>query len=444
MLHAEQVTLAERLFTYIDTGDTATMGAIYRQPVDEYVSPAFAAREQERLFRARPLCVGLSGLLDRGAYATHDLSGLPLLLSRDTDGAFRALNVCRHRCAPGRGLWQSAATGALPCVGLWTDGQPVARPEDAAFAAVPRAQLGLRRWPRPRKRLLWVMPIRCVRSMPQVTSVRSPRTRRLWPGRLSSLRPAGAAPAHELEAAARHLPRVLSLLRAAPSFDLQHLSRQPDDLRPLGHAFPPGGRTPLDHGAQGRCAAGLEPAAAHGRHLRAVPEHRARLATRPHRAVADLPRRHPRRIRGPALAVHARTGTSTVHAIGTNLELVAHGSRTRIFPSARASSRAFTPCPDHFVRHQRTGARPLPCCRSAAVATAGARRRVSARDRAALRPRPLPPFPRTVHGVRPPASLTRGTSLGGSTSWTASRRFHSANGARHSARGTFCDGASFW
>lgn len=162
MLHAEQVTLAERLFAYIDSGDTATMASIYRQPIDEYVSPAFAAREQERLFRARPLCVGLSGLLDRGAYATHDLSGLPLLLSRDTDGVFSAfLNVCRHRGARVAEGCGSQRRWVCPyhawAYGL--DGKLVARPEDAAFEAVPRAQLGLRPLPAAEVAgLLWVMP----------------------------------------------------------------------------------------------------------------------------------------------------------------------------------------------------------------------------------------------------------------------------------------------
>ncbi|MCB1746509.1 MAG: Rieske 2Fe-2S domain-containing protein [Gammaproteobacteria bacterium] len=163
MLHSEQVALAERLFEYIAEQRTATSDEIYLQPVDEYVSADVAAREQRHLFRERPLCVGLSGLLPApGTYAVHDLSGLPLLLTRAEDGAFRAfLNVCRHR---GARVAENCGRGRqFVCpYHAWTfglDGRLLARPQDQAFGQAPRSTHGLTAVPAvERDGLLWVTP----------------------------------------------------------------------------------------------------------------------------------------------------------------------------------------------------------------------------------------------------------------------------------------------
>lgn len=147
MEHAEQVALAARLLDYIDRGTLQLGDDVYRQPVDEYRSRTQAACERSRLFRERPLCVGLArDLPTPGSYRVHDLSGQPLLLLRDQDGRLRAfLNVCRHRgarvaegCGEARGFtcpyhaWVYGLDGAL-----------VGRPEEAAFPGVERAGHGL-------------------------------------------------------------------------------------------------------------------------------------------------------------------------------------------------------------------------------------------------------------------------------------------------------------
>ena len=115
MQKAEQLALADRLLDYIDRQTLQLGESVYRQPVSEYTSPAQALREQQ-LFRQRPLCVGMSGDLPApGHYLTHDASGLPLLLTRHTDGRFRAfLNVCRHR---GARVAEAAGEAALPRAG---------------------------------------------------------------------------------------------------------------------------------------------------------------------------------------------------------------------------------------------------------------------------------------------------------------------------------------
>ncbi|MGH8597092.1 MAG: aromatic ring-hydroxylating oxygenase subunit alpha, partial [Gammaproteobacteria bacterium] len=101
MNHAEQIAVAKRLLNFISSESTERDPAIYDQPIIEYTSGEIADREQQTLFRERPLCVGLSHDLPQpGCYKTHDLAGVPLLLVRDASGAFKAfLNVCRHRGA---------------------------------------------------------------------------------------------------------------------------------------------------------------------------------------------------------------------------------------------------------------------------------------------------------------------------------------------------------
>lgn len=163
MLQAEQLRVGRELLDFIDQRTTAQAAELYRQPVAEYTCPDIAAREARVLFRERPLCVGLSGLLrEPGAYSVHDLSGLPLLLTRDADGAARALlNVCRHRGA--RVAEGCGNTRAFTCpYHAWRygiDGQLVARPDEAAFSASLRAAHGLTALPVvERDGLIWVLP----------------------------------------------------------------------------------------------------------------------------------------------------------------------------------------------------------------------------------------------------------------------------------------------
>ena len=67
-------------------------------PVENYFSADVRDAEVERLFRRMPLIVGHAGELPPGHVLAHDEYGVPMLLTRDADGRFRAfLNVCRHR-----------------------------------------------------------------------------------------------------------------------------------------------------------------------------------------------------------------------------------------------------------------------------------------------------------------------------------------------------------
>ena len=163
MQHAEQTAIAARLLRYIDEGSLQLGDDVYHQPVSEYTSPAHAALEQAHLFRGQPLCVGLSGDLPTpGSYRVHDAAGLPLLLTRDAAGQFRALlNVCRHRGARVAEGCGSSRGFACP-YHAWTyglDGSLASRPEEASFPGVDRSRHGLRALAaEERNGLLWLHP----------------------------------------------------------------------------------------------------------------------------------------------------------------------------------------------------------------------------------------------------------------------------------------------
>ena len=73
--------------------------SIATSPVSRYTCPDRFERERQVLLRSKPMIVAhRSELAAPNAFLTRDLAGLPLLLTRDAEGAVHAfLNVCRHR-----------------------------------------------------------------------------------------------------------------------------------------------------------------------------------------------------------------------------------------------------------------------------------------------------------------------------------------------------------
>ena len=81
-------------------------------PKSVYTSEAFAAQEREHIFAREWLCAGRADALPNpGDYMTMQISGEPIIVLRDREGALRAMsNVCRHRMSQlleGRGNTRS-------------------------------------------------------------------------------------------------------------------------------------------------------------------------------------------------------------------------------------------------------------------------------------------------------------------------------------------------
>jgi phenylpropionate dioxygenase-like ring-hydroxylating dioxygenase large terminal subunit len=92
-------SLARRLVDHIEVGTTDLADGIMEVPVEVYTSADRLRREVDALFRGQPLVLCLSGALaEPGAYATLDVCGTPILVTRDGEGRAHALlNACRHR-----------------------------------------------------------------------------------------------------------------------------------------------------------------------------------------------------------------------------------------------------------------------------------------------------------------------------------------------------------
>jgi len=134
-------------------------------PVENYTSERIRDAEIARLFRPLPLIAGHASELSAGQVLAHDDYGVPLLLTRDADGRFRAfLNVCRHRgmrLVDASGTAEPRASIVCPYHG-WTyklDGALRHRLHAEAFDECSAADTHLVALPcEERHGLLWVVP----------------------------------------------------------------------------------------------------------------------------------------------------------------------------------------------------------------------------------------------------------------------------------------------
>lgn len=147
MLQTEQIKQAKRLMAYVEAEETSTAEGLYSNPVADYVSLEQAGEERDRLFHGRPIVLAASAQLPGpNTFLAHDLSDVPLLLTRDAAGeAHVFLNVCRHRGA--RVAEGCGAASRFVCpYHAWTygsDGRLRGRPDDGAFAGMSMAEFGL-------------------------------------------------------------------------------------------------------------------------------------------------------------------------------------------------------------------------------------------------------------------------------------------------------------
>ena len=164
MKYEEQQRLLKLLSEGIANDESAAVGGIRKAPVTDFTCPDLLAREQQTFFRETPLPIGMStDLPGPNTYFATSEAGVPLLLARDADGAFRAfLNVCRHRgvqiVEDGRGsrgrftcpfhAWSYANTGDLIAVNRAERFGRIEK-DDYSLTAVPAVESHGMLWVRP-------------------------------------------------------------------------------------------------------------------------------------------------------------------------------------------------------------------------------------------------------------------------------------------------------
>ncbi|MBM3650207.1 MAG: Rieske 2Fe-2S domain-containing protein [Alphaproteobacteria bacterium] len=159
----EELAVGRRLIGHIDGRTTDLAADLFRNRVAAYSCPARAKLERERLFRERPIFMGLSTRLPKpGDYLAEDVAGMPVLLVRGGDGAVRAFaNICRHRGAPVAQGCGNARAFVCPYHGWTYDeaGRLLGTTDKVGFAGVDLATHGLVRLPAvERHGLLFVRP----------------------------------------------------------------------------------------------------------------------------------------------------------------------------------------------------------------------------------------------------------------------------------------------
>ncbi len=159
-----QIEIGREMLSALREQRTSLAEALYLNPVADYTCVEQAALERERLFRANPLILALTGdLPEPGDYLTNDFTGSPILLVRGDDGKVNAfLNVCRHRgtkvCTrSGKGQ----KTFVCPYHG-WSydrEGHLIGLTDHRVFGEIDRKSHGLRRLPvKEEYGLIWVVP----------------------------------------------------------------------------------------------------------------------------------------------------------------------------------------------------------------------------------------------------------------------------------------------
>lgn len=144
---ADDQTVAQRILEHIQNRSTDQSEAVWREPVQNYLSTDRLTQELQQVLRRSPTPFCPSAALpEPGSYLAREAAGTPLLAVRGADGQVRAFrNACRHRgmqVASGSG---TAKAFACPYHG-WTyalDGALRRIPDEHGFPGLDKACHGL-------------------------------------------------------------------------------------------------------------------------------------------------------------------------------------------------------------------------------------------------------------------------------------------------------------
>jgi len=100
-------SVVQRVLDHIDKQTTDLGDQVWREPVENYLSPERFAAEMDLLHRYPiPFCPS-AALPENGSFLAREAAGTPIVAVRGSDGVVRAFrNVCRHR-----GMQVAAGTG---------------------------------------------------------------------------------------------------------------------------------------------------------------------------------------------------------------------------------------------------------------------------------------------------------------------------------------------
>jgi phenylpropionate dioxygenase-like ring-hydroxylating dioxygenase large terminal subunit len=101
MARAQLIEMARRNLEHVKAGTVDQAPGVYRVPAANYHDPDRWRLEMDRIFKRLPLTLAFSAeLREEGSYKAMEVAGVPVLLTRASDGAVRAfVNMCSHRGA---------------------------------------------------------------------------------------------------------------------------------------------------------------------------------------------------------------------------------------------------------------------------------------------------------------------------------------------------------
>ena len=144
--------VAEKLLHFVESKTTDQTGSVMQVPIASYLDADRWQKELDLIFKRLPLMLALTIEMPKpGDYKAMDPMGVPILITRASDGKARAfLNVCKHRALKlvdeGHGSCSRFSCGYHG----WTyanDGRLIGIAEASTFGDVDKATLNLNELP---------------------------------------------------------------------------------------------------------------------------------------------------------------------------------------------------------------------------------------------------------------------------------------------------------